>query len=115
MLPNVIKYDCIGLVSRLVLLAHAVRIPSNASKLIHVCSLSARFLSSALSKQEHAVAKATAAAVSAGERAERAEALVRQREEDAKENSTAVGQWLVTLGIEQQELKGQLAAAVSNR
>ena len=42
-------------------------------------------------------------------------ALVTRQAEEAKSNATALGQWLVTLGLEQEELKGQLAAAQSNR
>lgn len=44
-----------------------------------------------------------------------AEAFARRQAEQATENATAAGQWLVTLGLEREELKGQLAAAETNR
>ena len=71
--------------------------------------------SSALREQEEARASAAAAAAAVAEQAEAADALVKQRAEEAKENATAVGQLLLTLGLEQQNLKEQLAAAQSSR
>ena len=71
-------------------------------------------LRSALREQEEARASAAAAAAAAAEQAEVADALVKQRAEEAKENATAVGQLLVTLGLEQQNPKEQLAAAQSS-
>ncbi|CAM9595848.1 unnamed protein product [Ascophyllum nodosum] len=71
-------------------------------------------LRSALREQEEARASAAAAAAAVAEQAEAADALVKQRAEEAKENATAVGQLLLTLGLEQQNLKEQLAAAQSS-
>lgn len=72
-------------------------------------------ISSALRVEQAAKEKAAAAATEAQEEAEAVGKLLRQQAAEARENTTAVGQWLVTLGMEQEELKGQLAAAQSNR
>lgn len=71
--------------------------------------------STALKEQQEAKAVASAALAEAQEEAAAAEALVRRQVDEAKDNATAVGQWLVTVGLEQEKLKGQLAAAQSNR
>ncbi|CAM9216190.1 unnamed protein product [Scytosiphon promiscuus] len=68
-------------------------------------------LRAALKDQAEAKASALAAAE---EKAEAAEAFARQQAEQARENATAAGQWLVSLGLEQGELKDQLAAAQLN-
>lgn len=75
----------------------------------------ARATSAALKKREYAEAAAVASAAAAEEKATEAVALVTRQAEEAKDNATALGQWLVALGLEQEELKGQLAAAQSNR
>eukprot|EP00904_Undaria_pinnatifida_P003457 jgi/Undpi1/13111/HiC_scaffold_8.g02773.m1 len=71
-------------------------------------------LRAALKKREESEAAAVAAAAAAEEKAVEAVALATRQAEEAKDNATALGQWLVTLGLEQEELKGQLAVAQSN-
>lgn len=71
--------------------------------------------SAALKKREDAEAAAVASAKAAEEKTAEAVALVTRQAEEAKDNATALGKWLVALGLEQEELKGQLAAAQSNR
>lgn len=71
-------------------------------------------LRAALKKREDAEAAAVASAKAAEEKTAEAVALVTRQAEEAKDNATALGQWLVALGLEQEELKGQLAAAQSN-
>lgn len=69
----------------------------------------------ALKEEEEGKAAALAAATAAEEKTEKAEAFALRQAESAKENATAAGQWLVSLGLEREELKGQLAAAQTNR
>ncbi|CAN0205616.1 unnamed protein product, partial [Ectocarpus sp. 6 AP-2014] len=68
----------------------------------------------ALKEEEEGKAAALAAATAAEEKTEKAEAFALRQAESAKENATAAGQWLVSLGLEREELKGQLAAAQTN-
>ncbi|CAN0399959.1 unnamed protein product, partial [Ectocarpus sp. 8 AP-2014] len=68
----------------------------------------------ALKDEEEGKAAALAAATAAEENTEKAEAFALRQAESAKENATAAGQWLVSLGLEREELKGQLAAAQTN-
>lgn len=74
-----------------------------------------RHNSAALKEEEEAKAAALAEAVAAAEKTMAAEAFARRQAGEARENATAAGQWLVTLGLEREELKGQLAVAETNR
>lgn len=71
--------------------------------------------SATVKEQEAAKNAAIESAENSTKEAMEATALVQRQAEEAKENATAVGQWLVTLGLEQEELKEKLTAAQSNR